>query len=82
MNVSKIDPSVAEQAHQRALVLIYRHTHADFKGSLNGEPSILVCRSGATQLVPLDDLTEAEVAERLPGALKAENATAHLRRRQ
>ena len=66
--------SDAEKAHQKALKLIYRHTSRDYKGSLGGVKSILVCRNGATTLIPLDLLTEAEVAERLPSAMKKEAA--------
>jgi hypothetical protein len=48
------------------LDLIYRRTHYDYKGvSEDGVRMILVCR-GATCLVPLDDLTPEEIAQRLP----------------
>lgn len=62
-----------ERAHQKALKLIYRHTHRDYKGSYGGAKSIMVCRDGASCLVPLDCLTEAEIADRLPSAMKKEN---------
>ena len=48
------------------LDLIYRSTHSVYKGvSADGVRMILVCR-GATCLVPLEDLTPEEVAQRLP----------------
>lgn len=62
----------AEKAHQKALTLIYRHTHRDYKGNYGGVKSIMVCRDGASCVVPLDALTEAEVADRLPYAMKKE----------
>jgi hypothetical protein len=68
MNQPNNPNSAAEKAHQTALKLIYRHTHRDYKGSRNGIKEILTARG----LVELDDLTESEVAERLPQALKKE----------
>ncbi len=70
MNKPAILNSTAEKAHQKALKLIYRHTHRDFKGLRDGTKEILTPRG----LVSLDDLTESEVAERLPSALKKEAA--------
>ncbi|HDQ4405490.1 TPA: hypothetical protein P8734_005688 [Pseudomonas aeruginosa] len=60
--------SAAEKAHQKALALIYRHTHRDFKGRRDGVKEIMLARG----LVALDDLTESDVAELLPQALKKE----------
>lgn len=62
----------AEKAHQKALTLIYRHTHRDYKGNAGGVRSIMVHRGGASCVVPLDGLTEAEVANLLPYAMKKE----------
>lgn len=56
---------------EAALKLIYRHTHKDFKSKISGKPNILICRVG-TCLVPLDHLTDVEIAERLPYAQKKE----------
>lgn len=48
------------------LDLIYRNTPKDYKlVSKDGVRMILVCR-GATVLVSLEELTEEEVAKRLP----------------
>lgn len=68
MNQPNNPNNAAEKAHQTALKLIYRHTHRDYKGQRNGIKEILTARG----LVELDDLTESEVAERLPQALKKE----------
>lgn len=51
---------------KQQLALIYRHTHRDYKG--NG--AILVLREGGTHSVPLSCLTEAEIADKLPYAIK------------
>lgn len=45
---------------------VYRATHADYKGKINGQRSIMVLRSGGTTIVPLHDLTDKEVEDRLP----------------
>jgi hypothetical protein len=58
---------------KKALTLIYRHTHRDFKGNMNGQKTILMYRNGTT-LVNLEDLTDAEIASELPSALKREEA--------
>lgn len=49
---------------EQQLDAIYRSTHADFKGMIDGERTILVYRNGTT-LVRLKDLTEKEIAERI-----------------
>jgi hypothetical protein len=51
---------------EQKLKLVWRHTHRDYKGIRNGQRCILVNRDGATVLVPLTDLTSAEIAARLP----------------
>lgn len=55
------------------LRLIYRWTHSDFKSriGIDGEPAILVFRKG-TCLVMLKDLTDEEIEQRLPYAMKKE----------
>lgn len=61
-----------ELTRAEKLNLIYRHTHRDFKGGGKGTfRSILVYRKG-TALVLLDDLTEAEIEDKLAYALKKE----------
>lgn len=59
---------------EQKLALIWRHTHQDFKGVReDGTRSILVYRQGTTA-VPLDDLTDAEINDRLPRAKRLQNA--------
>ncbi len=48
------------------LAAIWKATHADYKGVHNGEKSILVLRSGGTTIVPLSELTDAEIERHLP----------------
>lgn len=60
------------EERKAALKLIYRHTHKDYKGKFpDGTKTILVCRGG-TCLVALDDLTDTEIADRLPSAQRME----------
>jgi hypothetical protein len=47
------------------LQMIWKKTHRDFKGKVEGKRSILVNREGATCLVPLTDLTDEEIERRL-----------------
>ena len=50
---------------EQKLAAIYRTTHKDFKGQIGGERTIMVYRQG-TVLVALKNLTDKEIAERLP----------------
>lgn len=61
-----LDPDTLTRADK--LNLIYRHTHRDYKGGKGAARSILVLR-GATTSVPL---TNAEIEDKLPYALKKE----------
>ena len=62
----------SEPSRKMALALIYRHTHRDYKGRLpDGTRTAMVCR-GTTCLVSLDQLTDPEIADRLPYAQKKE----------
>lgn len=58
-------------SREKKLNLIYKHTHKDFKSNTNGTRTILVFRAG-TCLVQLDQLTDAEIADKLAYALKKE----------
>ena len=58
-------------SREMALKLIYRHTHKDYKGSVEGMKTILTSR-GTTTLVNIDSLTDVEVMEKLPYMLKLE----------
>lgn len=58
---------------EEKLNLIYRHTHRDYRGSGKGaDRSILVLR-GATCVVLLSQLTEAEIEDKMSYAIWAEN---------
>lgn len=53
---------------EAALKQIWREMHRDYKSKLaDGTKSVLVLRSGGTTLVPLDLLTDAEIAQRVKG---------------
>lgn len=47
------------------LKLVWKHTHRDYKGTMNGIKTIMVYRQG-TCLVALSDLTDKEIETRLP----------------
>lgn len=51
------------------LMIVWKHTHPDYKGMLEGQRSIMVYRQG-TCLVLLKDLTDTEIEERMPRSLK------------
>jgi hypothetical protein len=59
---------------EQKLKLIYLHTHRDYKGRIDGHPAILVLREGGTHSVPMTELTDAEIADRLPNAIRLEDA--------
>jgi hypothetical protein len=62
-----------QMTRDEKLTLIYRHTHKDFKGKWpDGTRNILAPRSGGSELTSLSDLTDEEIADKLPGALRAE----------
>lgn len=72
MQSQTADNQQTNLTREQKLNLIYRHTHRDYKGSGRGAlRSILVLRNG-TCLVPLSELTEAEISYKLPFALKDE----------
>lgn len=57
---------MTDKERKAALAVIWRNTHRDFKGTLeDGTKSILIYRQG-TCLVPLEALTDQEIADRLP----------------
>lgn len=58
---------------EQKLEIIYRHTHPDFKNNTDGMRSVLQFRRGAgTCSIALPDLTEAEIADRMPYVLQKE----------
>lgn len=63
---------MTELSRAKKLALIYRHTHRDYKGRIDGIKTVLVLRAGGTTLVDLNSLTDAEIAIMLPYSLKLE----------
>lgn len=63
--------NASELTRDQKLALIYRHTHKDYKGTIHGCKTIMVCR-GSTTLVAMTELTDAEIADRLPAAIRKE----------
>lgn len=51
---------------KEALAKIWRETHSDFKGKINGVKSIMILRKGGSVLCPLDGLTDPEILTRVP----------------
>lgn len=49
-----------------ALDEVWRRTHADFKGAVDSRRKVMVFRHDGPTLVPLDDLTPAEIARLYP----------------
>lgn len=77
--VQPIDP--AHLSRDQKLTIIYRHTHRAFKGNAGprrgeqqGKKSLLVNVKGATCLVLLENLSDEQIADKLPYALKKEAA--------
>ncbi|MGF6996801.1 hypothetical protein [Paraburkholderia sp. GAS32] len=64
--------NVADLTREQKLTLIYRHTHSDFKSKIGNDKTILTMRNGATCLVGLVDLTDAEIADKLDYAVSKE----------
>lgn len=60
---------------EQKLALIWRYTHKDFRGKFGGRNSVLALRIGGTCLVPLEELTDTEIEDRLPYAVKQSDAT-------
>lgn len=64
------------------LRIIYEGTHSDYRGTAGdrwpaehrGKPTIVIGENGASVLVLLENLTDAQISERLPYALKQQAA--------
>lgn len=50
---------------EQKLTAIYRSMHRDYKGSMDEVKTVMIYRNG-TCLVPLDDLTDAEIENLMP----------------
>ncbi len=62
-------PLVGEQ-REKALNLIFRWTHKDYKSEPGQEKRLLVLRTEGASSVLLSSLTDAEIADRLPSSLR------------
>ncbi len=66
---------VAQYTREQALKIIWRHTHKDFRGKVDGVGTIMVnggARGGI--LVAVDHLTDEQINDLLPSAHKQELA--------
>lgn len=52
--------------------LVWRHTHRDFKGLIDGIRTVLHLAPGGTCVVALSSLTDAELFDKLPSRVRAE----------
>lgn len=57
---------------EKDVLLIYRHTHPDYRGIDNGVHTILTNRCGATCLCAIKDLTPEEFAKEIEYARSRE----------
>jgi len=51
----------------QALKQIWRETHRDFKGKIEGVKMVMLLRQGGSCLAPLDSLTDDEISSRVKG---------------
>jgi hypothetical protein len=65
--LAELFPSPEQVARSAKLELIWKRCHNDYKGKIDGVRTIMTYRNG-TCLVGLDDLTDAEIADKLPKA--------------
>lgn len=58
----------------RAETLIYRHTHPDYKGTVDGVQTVMLLdpKNGGSRLFAMADLTDGQIMAELPYALKKE----------
>lgn len=57
--------NINKDSRDEKLKAIYKNTHKDFKGIINGSKTIMINRGGAV-IVKLTDLTESEIDNLLP----------------
>lgn len=72
-------PAAPELTRDQKLALIYRHEHSDYKGKAGamwgehaGKKTLMVNVNGGSALVLLENLTDEQIADRLPYAMKKE----------
>lgn len=54
------------------LALIYRHEHKDYKGKAGADKTIFRWAKFGGGIIALTEMTDTEIAERLPRALRKE----------
>jgi hypothetical protein len=64
-SLAELFPSPEQVERAAKLELIWKRCHNDYKGKLDGVRTIMTYRNG-TCLVALDDLTDAEIEDKLP----------------
>ena len=64
---------MVEMTRKQKLAAIWKNTHKDYKGKLDGVKGILVLRNVGTTIVNLEDLTDAEIEDRMQGIYKKMN---------
>lgn len=66
--LSVVNRKLADKAMELDIRLsnVWAATHEDYRAVIDGRCHILVGRAGVTTLVPLGELTDAEIASRLP----------------
>ncbi|MBT1509434.1 hypothetical protein KIP88_02870 [Bradyrhizobium sp. SRL28] len=66
-----------KSVRDRKLAAVWKYKHRDYKGRINGVRYVMVYRNG-TMSVPLADLTDAEIEDALPAAVRAAFAEENL----
>lgn len=59
--------ALANAERTNKLDAVWRNTHRDYKGTIDGVRMVMILRDGATVLAALDNLTDAEIEVRLKG---------------
>jgi len=59
-------PAIEAPIRKKLEAALWRHTHKDFRGSIDGVKNILILRSAGTCLVSIKDLSDEELLNKLP----------------
>ena len=57
-------PETKTMTREQKLKIVWRKTHKDYKGKIEGVKYIMIFRNGST-LIPLDSLTDKEIDSRI-----------------
>jgi len=63
---TKITTTINKYRRNKQLAAVWKRTARDVRHVIDGRRWILALRKGGTELIPLDHLSDAEIAERLP----------------